>query len=61
MGSGKAQCRESHSRGYKNLKRQAVAKFALEYVELNILEAEGFISRKETKTLRELRAIWGDP
>jgi REP element-mobilizing transposase RayT len=33
---------------------------ALEYVGLNQLEAEGHISRKETKTLRDLRAIWAD-
>ncbi|MGE0527386.1 MAG: transposase [Bdellovibrionales bacterium] len=31
-----------------------------EYVYLNQLEAEGFISRKETKTLKDLHAIWGD-
>jgi REP element-mobilizing transposase RayT len=30
------------------------------YVRLNLYEAEGFISRKETKTLRDLREIW-DP
>ncbi|MGZ3723369.1 MAG: transposase [Bdellovibrionales bacterium] len=35
-------------------------KIAKDYVHLNLLEAEGFISRKETKTLRDLRAIWGD-
>jgi REP element-mobilizing transposase RayT len=33
---------------------------ALAYVELNRLEAEGFINRKETKTLRDLRMIWAD-
>jgi REP element-mobilizing transposase RayT len=33
---------------------------AKEYVHLNFIEAEGFISRKETKTLKELRAIWSD-
>lgn len=32
----------------------------LEYVELNFLEAEGFISRKQTKTLKDLRAIFDD-
>jgi REP element-mobilizing transposase RayT len=30
---------------------------ALDYVELNWLEAEGFISRKQTKTLKDLREI----
>lgn len=35
-------------------------KIAKDYIELNILEAEGFISRKETKTLKDLRAIWAD-
>jgi hypothetical protein len=30
----------------------------LDYVELNWLEAEGFISRKETRTLKDLRAIF---
>jgi hypothetical protein len=33
---------------------------AKDYVELNRLEAEGFISRQETKTLKDLRAIWAD-
>lgn len=33
---------------------------AKDYIELNILEAEGYISRKETKTLKDLRAIWAD-
>lgn len=33
---------------------------AKEYVELNQLEAEGHISRKETKTLKDLRAIFSD-
>lgn len=33
---------------------------AKEYLELNRLEAEGFISRKETKTLKELRLIWAE-
>lgn len=33
---------------------------ALAYVELNQLEALGHISRKETKTLKDLRAIWAD-
>ena len=37
---------------YKNL---------LDYIELNILEAEGMINRKETKTLKDLRAILSDP
>ncbi|MGE0528007.1 MAG: transposase [Bdellovibrionales bacterium] len=31
-----------------------------EYVCLNQLEADGFISRKETQTLNDLRSIWGD-
>jgi hypothetical protein len=31
---------------------------AKEYVHLNFLEAEGFISRKETKTLKDLSAIF---
>lgn len=35
-------------------------KIAKDYVELNILEAEGFISRKETRTLKDLRGLWGD-
>jgi REP element-mobilizing transposase RayT len=35
-------------------------RIAKDYVELNFLEAEGFISRKETKTLKDLRAIWTD-
>ena len=30
-----------------------------EYIHLNWLEAEGFINRKQTKTLKDLRAIWG--
>jgi hypothetical protein len=33
----------------------------LDYIELNILEAEGYISRKDTKTYRDLHAIWADP
>jgi REP element-mobilizing transposase RayT len=33
---------------------------ALAYVELNQLEAAGHISRKETKTLKNLRQIWAD-
>lgn len=37
---------------------QKAFRIALDYVELNILEAEGFISRKDTKTLRDLRAIF---
>lgn len=32
-----------------------------EYVHLNQLEANGFISRSETKTLKDLRSIWEDP
>ena len=32
-------------------------KIAKEYVQLNLLEAEGFISRKQTKTLRDLRNL----
>jgi REP element-mobilizing transposase RayT len=35
-------------------------KLALEYVRLNQLEALGFIKRSETKTLKDLRAIWAD-
>jgi hypothetical protein len=35
-------------------------RLACDYVELNILEAEGFISRRQTQTLRDLRAIWRD-
>jgi REP element-mobilizing transposase RayT len=31
-----------------------------QYVDLNNLEAEGFISRKNIKTLRDLRLVWGD-
>lgn len=30
------------------------------YIELNILEAEGFISRKETKTLKDLDEIFAE-
>lgn len=33
-------------------------RIALDYVQLNIWEAEGFISRKETKTLKDLRTIF---
>jgi len=33
---------------------------AKDYVGLNQLEALGFISRKETKTLKDLRMIWAD-
>jgi REP element-mobilizing transposase RayT len=40
-------------RGWKTAYRTAVA-----YVELNQLEADGHISRKDTKTLRHLRAIF---
>lgn len=32
---------------------------AIQYVRLNILEADGMISRKETKTVEDLNAIWG--
>ncbi len=35
-------------------------KSAKDYVYLNIIEAEGFIDRKETKTLKDLRAIFAD-
>lgn len=31
---------------------------AKKYIHLNVLEAEGFISRLEIKTLKDLRAIW---
>ncbi len=31
-----------------------------EYIYLNQLEANGFVSRKETKTLKDLRNIWAD-
>ena len=31
---------------------------AKEYIQLNVLEAEGFINRRETKTLRDYRAIF---
>ena len=37
---------------------QKAYKTACEYVYLNILESEGRIDRKETKTLKELRAIF---
>jgi REP element-mobilizing transposase RayT len=33
---------------------------AKEYVRLNVLEADGMISRQETKTLRDLRLIWAE-
>lgn len=42
-------------RGWKKAFR-----IALDYVGLNQLEAEGFISRKVTKSLKDLRALWGD-
>lgn len=32
-----------------------------DYIYLNELEARGMISRKETRTVRELREIWADP
>jgi REP element-mobilizing transposase RayT len=35
-------------------------KIALEYVELNLLEVAGHISRRETKTLKDLRQIFAD-
>ena len=37
---------------------QKAFKIALEYVELNQLEAEGFISRREIRNLKDLRAIF---
>ena len=33
---------------------------AKEYVELNILEAEGFIRRSEIRDLKALRALWSE-
>ena len=39
---------------------QRVFKIAKDYVELNFLESQGFISRNDTKTLKDLRAIWAD-
>jgi REP element-mobilizing transposase RayT len=42
-------------RSWKNAFRSV-----LDYIELNRLEADGFISRKETKSLKELRLIWSD-
>lgn len=33
---------------------------AKEYVRLNILEAEGRINRRDTKTLKDLRMIWAE-
>jgi len=39
---------------------QKAFRSARRYVQLNWLEAEGFISRRETKTLKDLRAIWAD-
>ncbi len=39
---------------------QKAFRSAKQYIELNRLEAEGFISRKETKTLKDLRLIWAD-
>jgi hypothetical protein len=36
-------------------------KTLLDYIELNILEAEGHISRKDTNTLKDLHAMWADP
>jgi REP element-mobilizing transposase RayT len=37
---------------------QKAFRIVCEYIYLNILEAEGHISRKETKTLKDLHAIW---
>lgn len=37
---------------------QKAFKILKQYIELNVLEAEGFISRKEIKTLKDLRAIF---
>jgi putative transposase len=37
---------------------QRAFQIAKDYVELNFLESQGFISRKETKTLKSLREIW---
>jgi REP element-mobilizing transposase RayT len=37
---------------------QKAFQIAKDYVELNWLESQGFISRKETKTLKSLREIW---
>jgi hypothetical protein len=42
-------------RGWKKAFR-----IALDYVKLNQLESDGFINRKETKTLKDLRMIWAD-
>lgn len=42
-------------RGWKKAFRSV-----LDYIELNRLEAEGYISRAETKSLKELRLIWAD-
>ncbi len=39
---------------------QKAFKIAKRYIYLNQLEAEGFISRKESKTLRDLKLICGD-
>jgi hypothetical protein len=38
---------------------QKAFKIVLDYIYLNQIEAEGFISRKETKTLRDYRLIFG--
>lgn len=43
-------------RGWKKAYRHVC-----EYVHLNVLEAEGFINRRETRTLRDLHEIWKDP
>ncbi len=42
-------------RGWKKAYR-----IAKDYIYLNIIEAEGFIDRRETKTLKDLRAIFAD-
>jgi len=39
---------------------QKTYKIAKEYIQLNQLEAEGYISRKDTKTLKDLRAFLND-
>lgn len=54
--SGKFWKYRPHTRIVQSWKK--MFRVALDYVELNILEAEGFISRRETKTLKDLRAIF---
>jgi REP element-mobilizing transposase RayT len=39
---------------------QRAFRIVKEYINLNQLEAEGYISRRETKTLKDLRAIFSD-